>query len=35
MAVYTKEDKLKAVDYFMTKILIKSNPIHLRAREFL
>ena len=35
MTVYTREDKLKAVDYFMTKILIKSNPIHLRARAFL
>lgn len=35
MTVHTKEDKLKAVDYFMTKILIKSKPINLRAQAFL
>lgn len=35
MTIHTKEDKLKAVDYFMTKILIKSKPINLRAQAFL
>lgn len=35
MAVHTREDKLKAIEYFMTKILIKSKPTHLRAQAFL
>lgn len=35
MTLHTKEDKLKAVDYFMTEILIKDNTLHIRARELL
>lgn len=33
--MYTKEDKLKAVDCFMTKILIKDFPEDVRAKEMI
>lgn len=31
----TKEDKLKAVQFYLTEVLVKSYPLEMRKKEFL